>query len=128
MAGLLINWRSFEKEMSKYHVLATCQEKPMFLLTPYGTNYISQLYLKCFTDCSAAELLASLNLNNVKIMKPKHGLFGKKSSHADGTLFEVITAQKNQYNCHLEFKINSDGNIAVASILPSGFLLSIYLL
>ena len=58
MSGLLVNWRTFESDMSRYHVLATCQKRPMFLLTPYGSKYISHLCIKSIVGCSSAETLA----------------------------------------------------------------------
>lgn len=43
MAGLLTNVFSYDTEMAKYRVLASSPKDPIFLITPSGPNYISQL-------------------------------------------------------------------------------------
>ena len=113
--------------MSRYHVLATCQMKPIFLVTPYGPNYISELHLKQISGSKNTQLLAKVNMKYVMIRKPRFHLFGGNFDIV-GSLFDAIQSLRSQYMCTQEFKINSEGNIAIASFLPSGFILSIYLL
>lgn len=40
----------------------------------------------------------------------------------------MIEEQKNVLGCKLDFKINSKGDIALATVMPSGYIKCVYLL
>ena len=45
-AGLLKRVTSYDEEMCRYKVLAWSQKEPIFLLTPYGKEYINELIIR----------------------------------------------------------------------------------
>ena len=71
MAGLLTNVLSFDKEMSKYHVLAWNMKDPIFLMTPYGPNYINELHVRRITGSEESLLHATVKLKDIYITRTR---------------------------------------------------------
>ena len=119
--------------MCRYKVLAWSQKEPIFLLTPYGKEYINELIIRQITGSQKSNMLARVNLKNTLIEKPRGGFLGwfglgNQNQSKQISVFEAIQVWRKRYNCRLEFKINSNCSIAIASILPSGHILSLHVL
>ena len=117
--------------MSGYRVLAHCASEPIFLVTPSGPSYINELEILQITGAEKMKVLAKLNLKQVMISQRRLGLWQRLFSGSgknEQSLFEAIWTLKNRYKCEIVFQINSQKDIAVATRLPSGQIVSIHLL
>ena len=115
-----------DQEMSQFNVLARCAKNPTFLVSKIGPNYINVLELRQITGQDTTTEIAKLNLREIFVYQ-RTGLIFKKNQKTR-SVYDEILRWRNQYHCTQEFKINSKGNIAIASVLPSGFIVSVIIL
>ena len=121
---------SFDRDLARMQVLATSTKDTTFLTTPSGPDYINKLNLVRILPSEPPVRLATVHLKDVQIQRKKQGLWSRLMNQGKETtsLHEAIMHLKTRYQCEIVFKINSEGDIAVGSVLPSGPIISLFLL
>jgi hypothetical protein len=144
MAGLVVNSTNlntieFEfrrdgisESKSKFYelqVLATCMSGPFFLLTDRQNQYEHLKIIKIANNHGMVTR-AELDLREIKVAASKWSMqsmlhkLGLTSNKAEQkSVYDQILLMKNSFGCQIQFRINQRGQIAIASILPSGFII-----
>ena len=119
--------------MGKFQVLATSTADPIFLVTPSGPKYINELRAFKLVASGTPQVLTKIKLQDIDVSRKKRGFWewlrlSAKEGQDDKSLYGAICSLKNRFNCDIEFKVNSNCDIAVAAKLPGGPILSVHLL
>ena len=119
--------RNYADDLKKNQILATGKRRLLFLLTPEGENYLESFQVKEIeleSDNDKAVIRDSFNLTEVNV-----SLRGDDGQPIKMSLFDLMFDMKHYLNCKFEFKINDDSrNILLVSQLPSGFIVSVFVI
>ena len=103
-------------------ILAKLDTGANYLVTPIGRGHLESVYILKLSNEHRVLKSNPLNLDKVLVIEDMSdiGLGHWKS------LYDYMLSMKKNYNCHFDFKINNMDDIAVAMVLPSGLILSVY--
>lgn len=80
----------YKSEMINLKTLACSPKEPIYLVSPYGPDYISKLQIKQITGEPQSKLLASFDLRKVTLYTKEKGvIFGENTKKED--FLETIT-------------------------------------
>lgn len=96
--------------------------KPLYLVTPRGANYINLIRLAQITEDHSIEFIADIYLHKVKYNDIEAGFFAKLFRRNRESVMDALQLYRNIYGCEVRFQINNEGDIVIASVLPSGFI------
>ena len=121
LAGLRTKATSFEAKYQNFQVLAVSETKPIYLLTPRGADYLDSLKIIKISNDHTDEEIADFSTKQVFI---EGQITGEKEN-----LFDRLVHNKGpSFECSFEFAVNESGDIALASILPSGKIHGVFMI